>query len=68
MMNLNNLTLEELENYILNGVIESVPASLVLEILEKKDADCQAKLRERGSYDEGWRDAVDEMRGWLENM
>lgn len=72
-MNLSILSTQELINYLHSGAVDSLPADIVLSIIEsyeKRIEDLKEDIHPEGltDYDQGWDDAVEEMMGKLRNM
>lgn len=72
-MNLNSLTPEEIIRYIENGVItEDIPSAVfikVVEYMQDQITGLEEELKsEDVGFDNGWEAAVNEVRGWLDNM
>jgi len=58
-MNLEHLTVEEIVQYIEAGVVDSIPAFIVLKFAEEIDK--LNKTIEEESYDKGWNEALNEI-------
>lgn len=58
-MNLEHLTVEEIVQYVEAGVIDSIPAFVVLKLAEEIDR--LNKLLEEENYDKGWNDALEKI-------
>lgn len=72
LLNLNNLSTQELINYIHSGVIASLPADIILSIVEyyeKIIEELQQEVNQGHSdYGSGWDEAVEEMMDKLRGM
>ena len=67
-MNLSILSTQELINYLHSGVVDSLPADIVLSILETQEQRIKELKQEAANYDSGWDDAIEECISKLENM
>lgn len=74
MLNLEQLSADEVINYATNGTIEAIPANVFLSIIreyEERISDAEAEKSQQGydsGYDDGWAEAVDDMKEHLNGM
>ena len=72
-MNLSILSTQELINYLHSGIVDSLPADIVLSIIEsyeKRIEDLKEDVNPEGltDYDQGWDDAIEKCISKLESM
>lgn len=62
-MNLEHLTVEEIVQYVEAGVVDSIPAFVVLKLADEiHDLNQTIKnMSEEENYDDGWNDALEQI-------
>lgn len=74
MLNLNNLSSDEVINYAHNGTIDAIPTNVFLSIIreyEERISDAESEKSQQGydsGYDDGWVSAVKSMEEHLSRM
>lgn len=74
MININSLSTNEIINYAHNRTIDAIPANVFLSIIreyEERISDAEAEKSQQGydsGYDDGWAEAVEDMREYLSKM
>lgn len=66
---MNSLSSNEIINYAYNGTIAAIPANVFLSIIREYEDKLSEAVRDYDSgYDDGWAEAVEEMREHLSKM